>query len=127
MTLTRVGLLAVALFAAGCQSKLHDERTLNLDVGSIRTILIDAPRYDQQVVVTMTANADVTIAAYLKKNQSAVEAQLERNSNPSAVLAFQENVRNTTLNLTVPGKEDWVVRVQSDKSAATVKLSIKGS
>ena len=94
--------------------------------GSIRDIKIDAPRYDQKLTVTVSSDAEVTIAVYLERDKAEVEGKLDKDQKPASALAFQQDVLKSTLEAVIPAKQEAIVRVISNKKAATVKVSLKG-
>jgi hypothetical protein len=124
----RAAWLAVGLLAAvaGCQSRLNLDHTLDVDVGSSKDVVIDAPRYDQKVAVTVESDNPVSVYVCLLDNRKAVHDALDKGKKPEGVLASKEQVQTDTFDVTVPAKQQAVVLVEAGTKAAKVKLKIKG-
>lgn len=120
----RLGL--AILMAAGCQSRLNLDHTLQADAGSYKDLVIDAPRYDQKVGVTVEADNPVNVYVCLLDNRKAVHDAIDTGKKPDAVLAAKDKVQSDTIEVTVPAKQQAVVIVEAGTKAATVKLKIKG-
>jgi len=125
MRLRRV-LAAVALIvavAAGCQSRLKDERTPALESGTDKTITLDTPRYDQTITVTVSADVPTDVYLYLEKDQGEAERAIALGAKSDKLLASQGQTQSATLEAKVPAKEKSVLMVRSKKpGTATVKI-----
>ena len=127
MTIARRSVwLGVVLAMAGCQSRLNIDQTYQIAAGSIQTLTIDPPRYDQKVAVTVTTDAPVTATLFLKSEASAVEKDLERGQKSDKALASWNGDGTGTLDGTVPAKQSAVLRIDAGPKAANVKIKIAG-
>jgi hypothetical protein len=113
----------VPLALAGCQSRLNDQRTINIDSGKDSFITLDAPRYDQTVSVTVSADVPVDVYLFLEKDQAEVDRDVTLGKQSSKVLAAKEKVQNDSLEGKVPAKQKPVLMIRSTKSGtATLKI-----
>ena len=106
-----LGLALVLVVIAGCQSRLNVDAAYQLEPGVMKDTEIDAPRYDQKVVVTVNSNEPVDVYVYLKKDRDTILAAVAKNPKQAPVLASKEAARNETLEVTLPAKETAVITV----------------
>lgn len=119
-------LLSLALFA-GCQSRLNDSRTIDIVAGDTVTTVIDAPKYDQLVTVTVASDHPVHVAVYLKKDEVALQPVLNSGKASDLVLASKKGVTNDTLEARIPAKQEFVIRFDATTGKATrVQVTTKG-
>jgi hypothetical protein len=127
-TMTRT-ILATAVFlaaVAGCQSKLNIDQTVQIESGAMKTIEIDAPRYDQKMVFAIQSDNPVNVFVYLQKDKTAVMDAIDKGKKPEGLLASKENVTNETLEVSVPAKQPATIAFQTMTKTAVVKLKITG-
>jgi hypothetical protein len=110
--------------AFGCQSRLNIDRSYKVDAGASQTVIIDPPRYEQKVAVTVTADAAVTVNVYLKTDSAAVEKDLNNGKKSDKVLATWTGDGTGTLEAKVPGHQEAVVRIDAPTKPANVTLKI---
>jgi hypothetical protein len=122
---TLAGLLVLA-GTAGCQSKLKFEKTVQVDSGQQRSFPIDAPRYDQTVVVTLTADVPIDVYVYLEKNEAAAEKSMTFGKPSDVFLASKTNTKSETIDVKVPAKERAVITISGRNKPGTVSLSVVG-
>jgi hypothetical protein len=121
--LGRAVILLLAFAAVGCQSRLNDQRTLKLDSGLDSIITLDAPRYDQTVAVTVSADVAVDVYVFLEADREEAERQVAFGKKSPKFLADREKMQEGTLEAKVPAKQKALVLVRSTKSGtATVKI-----
>lgn len=122
MRLLRLVPLAV-IALVGC-SKIHEKREFNVDSGAFHSLSITAPLSEQKVKVTMTSDQAVSVYVILEKETGGKD-EIDPEKMKAGVLASQKNVKEATLDATIPAKEAYRVYVinASTKSAA-VKVSI---
>lgn len=111
---------------AGCQSKLNVVSTMQLEAVVTKTLDIDAPRYDQKMVVTIQSDQPINVFVYLQKDKAAATAAIDKDKPSEAMLAHKENVQTETFEVTVPAKQAAIVTVQSMTKPANVKVTING-
>jgi hypothetical protein len=110
----------------GCQSKLNVERSVQFEIGQLRTIEVDAPKYEQTVAVTVTADTPVDLYVFLRKNQEAAEQDIAFGKKSDLILAGKDKVQNDTVEAKVPAKEAAIVMIRSGGKAGTATLKIVG-
>ena len=125
-----LGLLALlGLGGAGCHGqRLDSESTMTVAPGEVKSKIVDAPRADQQVTVTVSSlGAPVTACVVLEKNRQAAEDALQSGKSPPNTLFGVAKGEDATLQGTVPAKEEYAVLVSNAGSkAAQVKVRITG-
>jgi hypothetical protein len=120
----RRALVLLMLFAtAGCQSRLNDQRTIKLDGVGDSFVTLDAPRYDQCVAVTVSADVPVDVYMYLEADRDEAERQVAFGKKSPKFLADREKMQEGTLEAKVPAKQKAIVMLRSTKSGtATLKI-----
>ena len=119
----RAVVLLMLFAAAGCQSRLNDQRTLKLDGGLDSFITLDPPRYDQAIAVTVSADVPVDVYVFLDADREEAERQVAFGKKSPKFLADREKMQEGTLEAKVPAKQKAVVMVRSTRSGtATVKI-----
>jgi len=114
------------LFAtAGCQSRLNDQRTIKLDGVGDSFVTLDAPRYDQSVAVTVSADVPVDVYMYLEADRDEAERQVAFGKKSPKFLADREKMQEGTLEAKVPAKQTAIIMLRSTKSGTTT-LKIVG-
>jgi hypothetical protein len=121
-----VGLAVLVAGTAGCQSRVKVTRTVTLEAGQSHLFFIDAPRHDQRLTVAVSANAQVEVFVYLKRDEDAVEQAVQTDRPPPGLLASWKGDSSGTVEATVPAREAAVVRVGSTQRNATVTVNIVG-
>ena len=119
-------LLLAILICAGCAPRLYDDREVTLEVGDIRTIVVDPVSRVQNVhVAASSPGAPVSVHVYLPEHEKAVERNITLGVPPEKVLAFEENSEKITLDVVVPANKKAIVRLQSaGRQPANVQLVI---
>jgi hypothetical protein len=117
-------LLAVAL--SGCGT-LNVEQTVDLPLGTVKSIDVSAPGGEQKVSVTVTAEEPISAVLCTKENEKAViDGFLETPATgPSKKYVLGGDIRKKDINFeaTVPGKTAFVLVLSADKkTTAHVKL-----
>jgi hypothetical protein len=116
----------VVLIAAGCQSRLNDQRTIKLDSGLDSYITLDAPRYDQTLAVTVSADVPVDVYMFLEAEREEAERQVLLGKKSTKILADREKFQEGTLEAKVPAKQKAIIMVRSSKGGtATLKITGK--
>jgi hypothetical protein len=119
-------LLVVVL--AGCQSKLRDSRTLDVEIGSINTIHIDGPRYDQKVTVEFTSSdGPVGVYVCLRKDEREVGADADTGHTHPAALGSVARAVSGTIEVSIPAKQEFSIMVFAAGKRTTVSLKITGN
>lgn len=118
--------LAVPIAFSGCQSKLAAEKTYQLKPAQIEAFEFDGPRYDQKVVLTAESDGPVTVHVFLKKDRDAVEKALELGQKSDKVLGTMTGDNGGSMEVSVPAKQEAIVRVESGKKPINVKVKVQG-
>jgi hypothetical protein len=127
VSVSALGLLA--LVGAGClKQRLEVESTMSVGPGEVQSKIIDAPRADQQVTVTLSSpGAPVSAYLVLEKNRQAVQDALLSGKKPANVLDGKDKTEDATLQGTVPANEEFAVVVSNGGGkSAQVKVKIAG-
>jgi hypothetical protein len=123
--LVRIGCLAV-LLAPACQ-RLNYEKSFEIDADDVQAVLIDPPRSDQKVSISVSATGSpVDVYVVLEKDKPAAMKRLKDFQKPENTLAAKEKVQSDTLEATVPAKSGFVVLLANAKKTAQVQLKITG-
>jgi hypothetical protein len=124
-------LLALLALAGGCQ-RLHHEQTLSLGMAESQSIPVDAPRYNQQVAVTVTPTGG-PVSAYLVKTDEVdrVITLLDGGKAPPADAVFaskesKDRPEEYVLEGTVPANTAFSVLLRTHLKKADVKVKIVG-
>jgi hypothetical protein len=121
-------LLAASLLAVpGCGQKLYHENTVQLGAGEVQLILIDAPKREQRVSLTVSSGGspvDVYVVAE-KDKEAAKEAVLD-GKKPSASLAGKVKVQDATLEATIPANTAFAILLGGASKSSTVKVKVTG-
>jgi hypothetical protein len=123
-----LGLSVLLGLAAGCQ-RLDVDRTINLEPGEVRDIIIGAPRSQQNVKVDVSASgAPVDVYVVLEAERAGVEDSLTLSKRPDTakLLASQQKVTTATLEATVPAKNDFAILLAGAAKPAEVKVKVTG-
>lgn len=118
--------LAVPIALSGCQSKLNAEKIYQMKPAQIESFEFDGPRYDQKVVLTAESDGPVTIHVFLKKDRDAVEKALELGQKSDKVLGTMTGDNGGSMEVSVPAKQETIVRVESGKKPINVKVKVQG-
>jgi hypothetical protein len=119
----RAACVLVLLIVTGCQSRLNDQRTVKLDAGLDSYITLDAPRYDQNLAVTVSADVPVDVYVFLEADREEAERQVQLGKKSPKILADREKTQDGTLEAKVPAKQKATIMVRSTKSGtATLKI-----
>lgn len=92
----------------------------------IESFEFDGPRYDQKVVLTAESDGPVTIHVFLKKDRDAVEKALELGQKSDKVLGTMNGDNGGSMEVSVPAKQETIVRVESGKKPINVKVKVQG-
>lgn len=122
-----LGLLAPALLlTAGCQ-RLNFEHAVKLEPGDVRGFPVDAPRGEQKVAVEVrAADAPVDVYVVLAEDENDPLNRLLSGRAPENVLASKKQVKETTLEATVPAKKKFSVLLANAPKTTSVALKIAG-
>jgi hypothetical protein len=120
-------LLAGLLLAAGCQP-LNESRDVKLKEQEAKSLLFDAPRYDQKVTVEVQSPGS-GVTAYLMKEADHEKAEVEllTGKTPAGALGGKDNAEDISFTATVPAGTPFAVVLYNPRAREiTVKLKVKG-
>jgi hypothetical protein len=122
------GFVLPLLVSAGClRQRLDVDLTLQVEPGKIIPRIIDAPRADQNVTLTVdAADAPVNVYLVLAKDSEADADAMLSGMRPAHALAGQDKVQQASLEATVPAGNDFAVLVLTTGKATQVKLKLTG-
>ena len=113
------GVLVLCL-AAGCQSRLNDQRTIKLDAGLDSYITLDAPRYDQDLSLAVSADVPIDVYVFLEADRDEAERQVLLGKKSPKILADREKIQEGTLEAKVPAKQKATIMVRCTKSGTAM-------
>jgi hypothetical protein len=119
---------------AGCGQPLKVEKTVKLDPGYYETYTFDAPRGEQKLTVTASADQPVSVWVFLaddlKVDKDTLNPVLDRAvaaKSGQAIAKAEEPQKEVSIEGTVPAKKEFRVLVKNTgKESAEVKLTVKG-
>lgn len=119
--------LLLVLVLAGCQSRLKDNRTIDVEAGGINTIRIDGPKYEQKVQIEFTStNVPVSVYVCLRKDETMVGGAAEVDQLHATALCRTPKGTTGSVEVTVPAKQEFSVMVIGGNKPTSVKLKIVG-
>lgn len=121
--------LAILMGSAGCAGqKLKDERTVDIQVGDVKTFDYDAPRADQKVTVVVTpAGSSVDVYVVPSAQAQAAQQAMLNNKKPAGALVAKEKVaKEETLETTIPAKTGFAVVIGNAPKDTKVELKVNG-
>jgi hypothetical protein len=119
---------ALVLLASGCQRSLSLEKTVKLLPGDVQApAIVDAPRAEQKVRVSVTSAEPVDLDVVLEANRAAVTEGIQANRRPAAdkVLASKEQTKADTLSVTIPAGKEFAVLLSGAKKETEAKVTVK--
>jgi hypothetical protein len=122
MSIRRLAVLAI-IVVAGC-SKIHEQRSFEVEPGSNHSLEITAPLSEQTVKVVATSDQPVNVWVLLDKNLGEMKEDFNPETLKEGILAKEKNTKECTLTATIPAKEKYRVFVNgaSKKASVTVKI-----
>jgi hypothetical protein len=117
-----LGLLVVT--ATGCQ-RVNHEKTYTLEPGEMKSILFDAPRWEQKVTVQVSSPG-TPVSVYLVPAADDEAARRAASRGGSAVLAGKEKAEDISLEAAVPAKTAYAVVLEAHAKKAEAKLRVSG-
>ena len=126
MQSVRFGLLLflIATFVSGCG--LNHERTIQLDEGDVREVIIDGPSRDQNVTVSVNAGEPIDVYVVLEAELDKTRNVLMDQKAPTGPLAGKKAIQNESLEATIPAKSKFAVLLSGARKRTDVKLKITG-
>lgn len=121
-----VGLILCLLLQQADVPQLNYERTLELDSGTVRSIILDALSGEiKATIVVRSPGVPVHVYVVLEKDREAAEESVLRGKKPEKLLASKEKTEEVTLQATIPAKTEFVVLLAcAGKQKAEVKLKV---
>ncbi|MFO0808429.1 MAG: hypothetical protein U0746_07385 [Gemmataceae bacterium] len=116
--LLRVASVGLVLLV-GCQSRLKYERAFAVGPGDSNKSIIDGPKYDQKVTVTLTTTGPVDLDVYLAKD--AVQ-----DGKPKTLLGSLTQSSGGQLDVQVPAKQEFIVEVSNARKEAKCTVKVEG-
>ena len=120
-----VVMVAVVAAVVGCEAKLRDRRTVEVDPASHVVIPIDAKPEGRTLKVTAKSDgAPIEVYVYLAKDDKQAEQDIFAKRS-DLFLAHDVNVEEANLTAEIPANEEaMVVLACANTQRATVELSI---
>lgn len=121
----RVAVFCLCIGLLGCRgSKVDQETSFNLGPGDIYSVIVDPPRKEQKVVVTITADFALTASVVLEKDIPNKDVE-KYDAKKSPPLATEANKKSITLTATIPAKETFYVLFSGAEKLGKVNVTIK--
>ena len=116
---------ALALVAlAGC-SKLHVDKQYTLESFDTKYVEVSAPTSEQKLKVMMTSDEPITLTVLLVKDIPAEKGgEFDPGRMTTGTLGQKKDVKEATLDVTVPAKEMYRVYLSGAKKTAKVSVKI---
>jgi hypothetical protein len=118
----------IALLVPGCQRRLNLDKTVTLTAGGIEVpAIVDGPRRDQKVRVSVTSAVPVNVDVVLEGNRAAVMEALQAGKRPTAdqVLASKERLQADAVSATIPAGKEFAVVLSGATKQTEVKVSVQ--
>jgi hypothetical protein len=126
-SLRRTLFALLLLVLPGCGQKLNYETTVDLDEGQVQSILIDAPKSEQKVTVTVnSAGAPIDAYIVLDKDKEAGKQALLNRQKPPQSLAGKVKTQDATLEATVPANTGFALLVGGASKNSRVSVKVTG-
>jgi hypothetical protein len=97
-----------------------------LNEGDVREIVIDGPRGEQLVTVSVNADSPVDVHIVLEGDLEKTRNTLMNQKTPTGELAGKRAVRNDSLEATIPARSNFAVLLSGARKRTDVKLKIMG-
>ena len=119
------GLLVLLVVLAGC-TRVKDEKTVSIDPGEVKKLIIDPQKSDMKVTVTgHSADAPVNACLVVQDDEEASMTPLTNGQAPPKALASAIASKDFNLEATLPTGKGGVVLLAGDKKT-DVKVTIVG-
>src|SRR5437879_5858568 len=124
----RCSFLAILLLVLpGCGQKLNYETTVELDESQVRSIMIDPPKREQKVSVTVTSSGSpIDVYVVLDKDKEAGKQALLDRRKPAGSLAGKVKLQEATLEATIPVGTGFAILVGWAGKNSQVKVKVTG-
>ena len=114
------------LGVAGCQ-KVKIDKTIPLSAGSVESIIIDAPRGEQKIRVSVTSAEPVDVDVVLGTNKAVVMDTLASGKRPAAdkIVASKSKTKTDSFSATIPAGKEYAILLSGAAKTTEVTLSVK--
>lgn len=120
-------LASIVLALPGCGQKLYHETTVQLSAGEVQLLLIDAPRRDQKISVTVTSSGSpIDVYVVLAKDKEAGKEALLNGKKPTESLAGKVKTQDATLEANIPANTEFAVLLGGASKSSQVKMKVTG-
>src|SRR5947209_19130152 len=100
----------VVCLLAGC-SKIHEQRSFELDPADHYSLIVSAPVSEQKIRVVATSDQPINVFVILEKDVPSAKktTEFDPSTLTSGVVASQMNTKEASLDATIPAKEEFRV------------------
>lgn len=119
--------LFVLVLLTGCpKSRIHQEKTLNLDAGDSTELQIDGPTGNQNLKVAFkSTESAINIYVLLEDQLGGKKDDLDPTKLPAgAILASEKNSKEGTISASIPAKKAYRIFVNGATKKTTVNLKL---
>lgn len=122
MNLRRLAFFSLLLLA-GC-SKVHEQRSFEIEPGGTHRVEVSAPLSEQKVQIAVTSDQPINVWVLLDKNIPEGKEDFDPESMKEGVVAKEKNTKSATLTATIPAKQAYRVFINgvTKKASVTVKI-----
>ena len=106
-----VGLLS--LLISGCGPTLSVKKTIEIDSGEIRTVLLDPVGQAQTIKVEASAAEPFHVHIHLAGDEDAVDLAIASGKESDKIITGESNVKSASLTAEIPANKEATVRFQS--------------
>ena len=119
-------LLVVLVLLTGCKAKLNSETVVHVNVGDLKTTIIDPIAKSQTINISARSlDGKFNLYCFLEKDQKEVEKGITQNKISDKVLAHEVKTSVAQIQATIPANEAAVILLTcTDVRSAEVKLKI---
>jgi hypothetical protein len=98
-----------------------------LEAGDVHLVLVDPPRREQQVRVTVTSSGSpVTVYIVLNKDKEAAKQALLDGKNPVGALDGKAKTQDATLEATIPANSGFAILLGGASKSSQVRVKVAG-
>lgn len=113
------------VFLAGCpKSKIHEKKTYDMEGGTSRELVIEAPSGEQKIKVAFTSTAGPVSVYVLQEDKLGDKKDdIDEDKLPAAAVLGKEKGKDGSINVTVPAKKGYRIVIYTDKKT-TVTVNV---
>lgn len=123
-SLFATGMVFLFLAIAGCGPTLSVQKTIDVEPGEIRTVILDPVAQAQTIKVTANSTISFKVHIHLLEDENAVDLAIATKKDSDKILAGESGVTSANLSAEIPANKEAVVRFQSGPEKGTINCTI---